>query len=331
MTGSRLVSLIGFLLAIPSAAIGQTPCDAGLALGDLDPLHGAAALELCDLATADTPGVVSATYGAIDFATPFAQLANAAIGVGLLDDLGPNVLPERGARMLALSSGTARAPDDPGYSSPSGVTKGYESAFPLGLPYEMPACPGIISAAPNDSVALRLSLRAPASAHSFSFRFKFHTYDYPDFTCSSFNDWFVALLDPAPASGPNIVFDAAGNPVTVNSKALIQVCETQTTGLGLYDCISNAEVIGTGFDGQAATQWLYTEAPVEPGATITLTFGIFDAGDGALDSTVLLDDFRWSARAVATPVTTVPEPGASMLAVAAIAALVARRQIAWIR
>jgi hypothetical protein len=325
------MSLIGILLAFPSVAVGQSSCDEGLALGDLNPLNGAAALELCDLATAESPGIVSASYGPIDFATAFDQLSNSAVGVGLLDDFGPNVVPQRGARMLALSSGTARAPNDPGYNSPVGFDKGYASAFPAGLPYEMPACPGVTSAQPHDSAALRLTLRAPTSAHSFSFRFKFHTYDYPSFTCSSFNDWFVALLDPAPVSGPNIVFDAAGNPATVNSKGFIQICETQPTGLGLYDCISTAELVGTGFDAQAATPWLYTEAPVEPGGTITLTFGIFDAGDGVLDSTVLLDDFRWSARVVASPATSVPEPSTTAIAAAALAALAVRRRIAQIR
>jgi len=37
------VGLLGSLLLLPSVAIGQTPCDEGLALDDLDPLHRAAA------------------------------------------------------------------------------------------------------------------------------------------------------------------------------------------------------------------------------------------------------------------------------------------------
>lgn len=48
------MSLIGILLAFPSVAVGQSSCDEGLALGDLNPLNGAAALELCDLATAES-------------------------------------------------------------------------------------------------------------------------------------------------------------------------------------------------------------------------------------------------------------------------------------
>ncbi len=47
-----------------------------------------------------------------------------------------------------------------------------------------------------------------------------------------------------------------------------------------------------GVNGSAAS-WLTTTAPVEPGATITLRLGIYDSGDPALDSTALLDRFRW--------------------------------------
>jgi len=41
------------------------------------------------------------------------------------------------------------------------------------------------------------------------------------------------------------------------------------------------------------TAWLINEAPVVPGETIDLEFIIADAGDSNVDSTVLLDYFRW--------------------------------------
>ena len=44
----------------------------------------------------------------------------------------------------------------------------------------------------------------------------------------------------------------------------------------------------------AATSWLVTTAPIEaPGGEITLHFTVWDSGDGALDSTVLIDNFRF--------------------------------------
>ena len=44
---------------------------------------------------------------------------------------GPNVNVRRGERMLALSSGAARQPTDPGYLPPSGYDKQYEVALEL--------------------------------------------------------------------------------------------------------------------------------------------------------------------------------------------------------
>lgn len=310
------------LLALAGAARGATPCDAGLALADVDPLSGAAAIELCDASSGGSPGVVSATYGSADLATPLDQLANGALGIGLLSAFGPNVLPQRGDRMLALSSGTARAPSDPDFVAPSGFDKGYTSAYPVGLPSEVPSCPGVIFGQPHDSVALRLVLQVPSWAHSFSFAFKFHSYDYPTFVCSTYNDWFFAALTPAPMTGPSLIFDLAGNPLTVNSVETIAVCTPQIAGGVSYPCASgSAELMGTGFEDHAATPWLWTSAPVAPDTTITLDLGIFDSGDGTLDSTVLLDDFRWSSRTIESPVTTVPEPAACASALAALAAL----------
>jgi hypothetical protein len=44
-----------------------------------------------------------------------------------------------------------------------------------------------------------------------------------------------------------------------------------------------------------STDWLKTTAPVAPGEQITLIFNIWDTGDNKWDSTVLLDNFTWSA------------------------------------
>jgi hypothetical protein len=45
--------------------------------------------------------------------------------------------------------------------------------------------------------------------------------------------------------------------------------------------------------GAGATAWLTTSAPVIPGESIWLDFHIWDTGDSALDSLVIMDDFQW--------------------------------------
>jgi hypothetical protein len=305
-------------------------CDAGLALDDADPLHGASAVELCDVAEEGGSGVVDAAYVTPDGAVSLGTLAEGPIGVGLLDDFG-SLAPQRGARMLALSSGTARAPDDPGWNTPGGFDKDYTSGFPAGFPAEIPACPGVVTGTPHDGAALRLELRAPAGAESFSFRSKLHGFDFPGFVCTSFTDVFAVLVTPAPPGAtpsPNVVFDALGNPSGANSSQLLTVC----AAAGAYPCPQGpAELAGTGFEGHGATAWLETRVPIPDGDTFTIVFAVWDSGDGVLDSTLLLDDFRWSGASLEYPITQVaPEADVSSLAgalgVAALGALQARKR-----
>ena len=51
---------------------------------------------------------------------------------------------------------------------------------------------------------LTLKIRAPTNARSFSVRTQFFSAEYPEWVCSEFNDFFVALTDSAadnPADG----------------------------------------------------------------------------------------------------------------------------------
>jgi hypothetical protein len=48
---------------------------------------------------------------------------------------------------------------------------------------------------------------------------------------------------------------------------------------------------------------LTTFSPIEPGEIITLRFIIFDEGDDQIDSTTIIDNFRWRRDAIDEPVT----------------------------
>jgi hypothetical protein len=73
---------------------------------------------------------------------------------------------------------------------------------------------------------------------------------------------------------------------------------------------------GTGFDtwntmfgGAGATSWLRSQAPVVGGSELTLRFAIWDTGDQAFDSTVLIDDFEWITNgSVTTSTAPIPTP-----------------------
>ena len=80
------------------------------------------------------------------------------------------------------------------------------------------------------------------------------------------------------------------------------------TPLQFFDCdLGDVELTGTGFETRAGTGWLVTKAPVTAGETIQLRWAIYDSGDPVLDSTVVIDNFRWLGESTADP-ETVPVP-----------------------
>jgi hypothetical protein len=279
-------------------------CDDSLPIAASDAFDGAKAIGLCKKADPNGVewGVVSAKW-----VRPDGTSLNNLEGVGVLKQFGVNAA-QAGKSMLVVSSGSARAPGDPGYESPSGNDKSYTSGTPAGYPKESPACPGVTTGTAHDGAALEVEIRVPSNAQSFSYQQNFFTYEYSTFVCSTYNDFFVTIMDPKPASLPdgNIAFDQDGNPISVNN-SLLQVCQAGNHGGRNFTCpLGTSTLSGTGFDGSgafdsphAATGWLTTTAPVDTAKKsdkrIKLRFAIWDSGDGILDSTALLDDFKWSA------------------------------------
>ena len=147
---------------------------------------------------------------------------------------------------------------------------------------------------PHDSAGLELRIKTPLDGLSFSYNLKFYTSEFPNYICSVFNDFFVALMTPVPMGLPdgNISFDSMGNNISVNA-GFLDVCSPQMAGGKNFACpAGTAELSGTGYEGGAGTGWLVTTAPIEaPGEEITLRFAIWDSQDAQLDSIILLDNF----------------------------------------
>lgn len=308
-----------------------TGCDVGLGIEGNDPMDAARALGLCRVAqegatgAARTWGVLSARYvypdGSTASGTPKSFGTNCVgtggegappnpLSHGVLPSFGKVIVPQQGGTMLALSSGVARS----GYNgdSPVGAHMCTRSAMPPGYPIPSSgACPNQSiddKSIAYDAIALEVRLRVPSNAKTFAFDFDFYTYEYPDYVCTAYNDFFVALVSPAPTGagvGGNVSFDDQGNPVSVNN-GFLEACAPGTYGGKTFSCpLGLNELLQTGFDGRGATGWLQTSAPVAAGSEITIRFAIWDMGDDAYDSTVLLDDFHWEVEQL-PPVTTRP-------------------------
>jgi hypothetical protein len=255
------------------------------------------------------------------------------VQVGLEPTFGANVHPLRGATMLTLSSGHARTSNQPFACGMESCAENTGGTPPAGFPQAVANCPPSISI--NDDVSLDLSLRVPTNAVGYAFDFKFHSFDFPEYVCTTFNDQFIALVAPAPAGAinGNVAFDAMHNPVSVNM-GFFDVCDPSAMATYASNCLAvggttcpsppapycpsgTSQLFGTGFDVWAtngsstyggATTWLRTQAPAQPGALLTIRFIIWDTGDQQFDSTVLIDGFQWILAPGTVAVSTAPVP-----------------------
>lgn len=275
----------------------EAACDeAAGALASDDAWAAAAAIGLCKRATATGWGVVEARYVKADGAPGMSPMSH-----GLLEAFG-SLAPRSGASMLALSSGTARAPGQTGYQAPAGApganppggsNLGTRCEFPPGYPIAAEGC-GIPpeDGEAFDSAALELVIRVPTNANSLGFEFDFFTTEYPAWVCDQYNDLFATFFDPAPAGAlsGNVSFDSDRNPISVNS-GLLAICQPgQNTTGAPFPCPGGpGELAGTGYDSGASTGWVRSHAFLPPGQTVHVRFTVWDTADWMLDSLVLLD------------------------------------------
>jgi hypothetical protein len=283
-------------------------CDNGLAVTG-DAAAFAKAIGLCK-------GVVSATFtqGYNNTTAPSNDQH------GILTKFGTVIKPKEGTNLGVLSSGFARE-----YNGLSGTTafRGFTGtmtgtgAAPPGYPKASPACTNnpTIDNTVKDVINLKLQVKVPANAKGFSFQFNFFSGEWPEFVCTQFNDSFIAYLTSKAfnnGKSENISFDVNKNPVNVNN-GFFDRCSPSNLSCANFPpnykaCAGgNSELQGTGFfsagahcgstqdSGGGATGWLQTKAPVQPGETITIEFMIWDTGDQAWNSSVLLDSWQWEA------------------------------------
>ncbi|MBK8254770.1 MAG: choice-of-anchor L domain-containing protein [Polyangiaceae bacterium] len=283
----------------------------------------AKAMDLCVVAAANPPkpqktwGLLSASYKLASGADPGGELSDMQnFMAAVLQQYGylnnnpavPNNPPKKGPTMAGISSGHMRYTGQAGFASPNGGSSmGSASACPAaylaahgGTLPSSAGCSGNCNGGNtcNDSIMVRLQVRVPTNAKSMSYDFKFYSGEFPEWVCTTFNDYYLALLTTGAAGIPmdkNVSFDGLGNPVSVNN-GFFDVCSPS----GCFNCPKGTnELLGTGMEGSVGggTSWLTTDAPVVAGETITLELMVFDVGDQAYDSHVLLDNFRWGLNA----------------------------------
>jgi hypothetical protein len=290
----------------------QPTCSSSQKLTSVTASDVAKAMEICTTTTANPPlaqktwGLITASQVHADGGAPSAADLSAIQNkqTAILTNYGTGgILPKKGTTMAGISSGVMRDQNDTGYAgtSSSTQTSGGQppAAYLAAHGGKLPSSAGCSGNCPsgsgaNDSVNIRLSIRVPTNALSFSYDFRFVSAEYWTYQCTSYNDFYLALLQSGAAGIPadkNISFDALNNPVSVNN-GFFEICAAK----GCNACPGGtAPLAGTGMQSSGgATAWLTTDAPVVPGETIQLQLMIFDVSDHILDSLTLLDNFRWN-------------------------------------
>ncbi len=312
-------------------------CDTGLASNSSDAMDYAKAIDLCQTAT-----MTDKKWGVIDAKFTFAD------GTGTPDanqrsirpHYGTGTLPQVGSSLMEIASGKAAAVGEtnPDYQDlESSYSSGNTSPFPAdflaahsGKLPNAPGCPGPAGNTANDPIMLTLTIRVPTNAKSFSIKSNFFSSEFPEYTCSKFNDFFVMLLDstyngmPANPTDKNLAFYQPPNsmnqyPVGVNlasgDTGLFTQCVNGHIGCtvnplsppSITTCTSTTDLAGTGLDTPTpgfcdnnsleggGTGWLTTTGNVVPGEIIKLRIAIWDTSDDQLDSLAAIDAFTWSA------------------------------------
>ena len=196
--------------------------------------------------------------------------------IAVMNSLGV-ITPRNGSDFVVLSSGQA------GSTAPEpGTSFGMGLGGPLGY----------------DTAMVSLTLTVPDGVTTLSFDFLFLSAEYPDFIQAGFNDTFSATLQ-TPSGSQQLAFDRAGRPINVDSVSFYPAFSSNAGGTG-YDIFAPdpagvTYVFPGGVPDAGLTDWLSASGAVTPGSTITIEFGIADLGDDILDSTVLVDNVRFSS------------------------------------
>lgn len=320
-------------------------CDQGVMGNTTNGFDYAAAIDMCPSTSLQGAALMNDPlrhWGIIDAKLSLADGSGApnAKSSTILAHYGTNVAPHTGAKLVLFSTGYAAGKTDPSYDSTLSGSMGTSSGFPAdflaansGKLPNAPGCPAPSGNTANDPVMLTLKVRVPTNAQSFSMDINFFSSEFPKWTCSSYNDFFVALLDssysgtPANPTDKNLAFytDTHGKtyPVGVNlasgNTGLFTQCVNGTTGCEsvltggaqgtISTCTATSELAGTGLDQAASGQcnnnslmgggtgWLTTSGNVQPGEIMTLRIAIWDTSDDQLDSMAVIDNFKWSALA----------------------------------
>ncbi|MCB9701521.1 MAG: DUF4215 domain-containing protein [Myxococcales bacterium] len=140
---------------------------------------------------------------------------------------------------------------------------------------------------PNDKLWFTFQTKVPNAVESYSFNFAYFSSEWPDWVDTTFNDLLIAWQTSEAYTG-NVTF-IGDAPLTVTSLDPY----LSTDGYSGNE----PQLQGTGFEGNAGSDWFAANQNVVGGETLTMTFMIADMGDSILATMAIIDNFHWNCEA----------------------------------
>ena len=145
----------------------------------------------------------------------------------------------------------------------------------------------------HDVLYFQFDLTVPKGTYGYIFDFAYFSAEYPEWVGTAFNDMAIVWSTSETYVGNvTFIYDDNNNPQPLTVTALAE------NGLMKYNA-SSLQLAGTGYDQNGpnchggGSGWATVKGSVAPQETFTLAWTVFDKGDTALDTALIVDNFRW--------------------------------------
>jgi len=142
----------------------------------------------------------------------------------------------------------------------------------------------------NDSMYMKFDVEVPEGTFGYNFSVVFHSSEWPTYVETIFNDLFIGWQTAEVYTG-NTTFLPDPDEMTKGLPMTITALDPYLSTTGFSN--NEPQLAGTGFEGNAGSDWIQVKAGVSPLETVQVVFYIADMGDSILATQVIIDNFHW--------------------------------------
>ena len=252
-------------------------------------------------------------------ASSFNSPDNQAWRIGTQYGTSGDWVPSEGQSLLVISSGRIPAANGQGMISNTGINQDTSNPDYVPLPAPMSAnlgsnngnggtpfmncdmvddCSDSLNSQwqlgggeANDLLWFDFSVDVPPMTSGWEMDFVYFSNEFPEYVDSLYNDIFV-VWEVSESYVGNICF-IDGQPCTVT--ALDAIADAFSgPNEAAHPSLAGTGTQGFGSTGGQTTGWVTLEGPASPDEDMELTFAVFDMGDTAFDTMVVMDNWRWN-------------------------------------